>query len=157
MPRLQHAIILSGADRAELTAVLRRGTAPAMTQRRARILLAADRARAPRLTDAQIAAACLVSARTVARVRADWTARGMACLARDQRRRPGPAPLLDGAAEARIIAVACSAPPAGHRQWTLRLLTDRVVELAIAPAISRETVRRTLKKTSSSPGRRAAS
>jgi hypothetical protein len=157
MPRPQHAVVLTAVERAELAALLRHGTSTAMVQRRARILLKADRARAPRLTDAQVADACEVAPRTVARVRAAWCARGMASLTRDQRRRPGPAALLDGAAETRVIAVACSAPPAGHRQWTLRLLADRVVELGIVPAVSRETVRRTLKKMRSSPGAPAAS
>jgi hypothetical protein len=55
---------------------------------------------------------------------------------------------LDGAAEARLIALACSTPPAGRRRWTLRLLADRLVELRVVPAVSHETVRRAMKKTS---------
>ena len=51
--------------------------------------------------------------------------------------------LLDGAGEAML---ACSAPPAGHARWTLKLLGDRLVELEVVDGISRETVRRTLKK-----------
>jgi hypothetical protein len=152
---MQHQVALTPAQRAALTAHIRRGSASAFVQRRARILLQTDR-HGPRLTDATVAAACAVAPRTVARVRADWARRGMACLERDQQHRPGPAPLLDGADEARIIAVACGAPPAGHARWTVRLLTDRVVALGIVEAISRETVRQTLKKTTSSPGACAA-
>ena len=57
-------------------------------------------------------------------------------------------PTLDGAAEAHLIALACSPPPAGRARWTLRLLADRLVELAVVDAVSYETVRRTLKNTS---------
>jgi hypothetical protein len=59
---------------------------------------------------------------------------------------------LDGAQEAHLIALACSAPPPGRKRWTLRLLAGRMVELAYVEDLSYETVRRTLKKTSSSPG-----
>jgi hypothetical protein len=57
---------------------------------------------------------------------------------------------LDGAAEARLIALACSAPPKGRARWTLKLLADKLVELEVVEAVSDETVRRTLKKTNSS-------
>ena len=59
---------------------------------------------------------------------------------------------LDGAQEARLIAVACSAPPVGRRRWTLRLLAEQVVELGVVDAVSHETVRRVLKQTTSSRG-----
>jgi hypothetical protein len=53
---------------------------------------------------------------------------------------------LDGEAEAKLIAVACSVPPEGRAHWTLRLLADRLVELEVVDTISYETVRQTLKK-----------
>jgi hypothetical protein len=59
---------------------------------------------------------------------------------------------LDGAQEARLIAVACSKPPDGFARWSLRLLADRLVELEISAAVSYQTVRRVLKKTNSSLG-----
>jgi hypothetical protein len=55
---------------------------------------------------------------------------------------------LDGAGEARLIAVACGEPPEGRARWTLQLLANRLVELKIVETISYETVRQTLKKTS---------
>ena len=58
--------------------------------------------------------------------------------------------ILDGRAEARLIALACSDPPKGRERWSLRLLADRMVELGHTGALSHETVRRALKKTSSS-------
>lgn len=58
---------------------------------------------------------------------------------------------LDGAQEARVIALACSALPPGQARWSLRLLADKLVELEVVEAISYQTVRRTLKKTRSRP------
>jgi hypothetical protein len=60
---------------------------------------------------------------------------------------------LDAKQEAYVIATVCSTPPAGQARWSLRLLADEVVRLSIVDTISHETVRRTLKKTFSSPGR----
>ena len=60
---------------------------------------------------------------------------------------------LDDRGEAHLIALACSPAPPGHDHWTLRLLAGKVVELGLAPALSHETVRQRLKKTSSSRGR----
>jgi hypothetical protein len=61
--------------------------------------------------------------------------------------RPGGRPKLDGKGEAHLVALACSAPPEGRARWTMQLLADRLVELALVGAIGDETVRRTLKKT----------
>jgi transposase len=88
---------------------------------------------------------------TVERVRRRWADGG---LDEALRRRPtGPRRRkLDGAQEARLIAVACAAPPAGHERWTLRLLANRLVDLGVVDGIAPNTVRATLKKTTSSPG-----
>lgn len=153
MSRKQHVVRLSPAQRTELTALLRRSGASALTHRRARILLLADvAAPGPRLSDAAVAAAALVDPRTVARVRAQFATAGFDAALGRRPRAPRPARRLDGAGEARLVALACSAPPSGHAGWTLRLLAAHAVELDIVPAISHETVRATLKKTTLSPG-----
>ena len=72
------------------------------------------------------------------------------------RPRPGARPKLDAKGEATLIALACSDPPEGRECWTMQLLADRLVELGVVEAISDETVRRTLKKTRLSPGRRSS-
>jgi hypothetical protein len=150
--RKQHLIHLTPEQRAAAEAVLRRGTAKALSARRARILLEADAApRRPARTDAQVGERCGVSARTVARVRDACATQGFA-VALHGRPHPGSAPTLAVADEARLIALACSPAPAGHARWTVRLLAGRAVELAVVPPISRELVRRTLKKTGSSRG-----
>jgi hypothetical protein len=61
-------------------------------------------------------------------------------------RAPGRQPVCDGEAEAKLIALRCGPPPAGHGRWTLRLLADRAVQLEIVPTICHETVRQVLKK-----------
>lgn len=150
--RKQHHIALTPAQRGEATAVLHRGTAAALTHRHARILLEADAAVRRRVrSDAQVAALCGVSTRTVARVRECFARDGFA-VALHGRPHPGAAPKLSVEQEAHLIALACTAPPAGHARWSVRLLADRVVALEAMPPIGRELVRTTLKKTASSRG-----
>jgi hypothetical protein len=150
--RKQHHIALTPAQRAAAQAVLDRGNAAALTARHARILLEADEAVRRRVRgDRQVAALCGVSARTVARVRERFASDGFA-VALHGRPHPGAAPKLSAEQEARLIALACTAPPAGHARWSVRLLADRVVALEAMPPIGRELVRTTLKKTASSRG-----
>jgi DNA-binding transcriptional MocR family regulator len=150
--RKQHHIVLSPEQRAAAQAVLDRGQSSALTHRHARILLEADAAvRRPVRGDRQVADRCGVSARTVARVRERFASEGFA-VALQGRPHPGAAPTLSPDQEARLIALACSSPPAGRARWSVRLLAARVVELEAMPAIGRELVRTTLKKTASSRG-----
>jgi Homeodomain-like domain len=153
MPRKQHVVGLTAAERAELRALIAAGTTPTRTQSHARILLKCDAgAGGPRWSDAHVAAAVEVSSRTVARVRARFATQGLtAALGRKRpdrvyRRK------LDDAQAARLVAVACTAPPDGQARWSLRLLSKRLVELEVVDGISPETVRATLKKTRSSRG-----
>ncbi len=104
------------------------------------------------MKDEEIARVLQVGSATVERVRRRCVEEGIeAALDRKEqlRRRPKK---LDGAAEARLIAIACGEPPEGRARWTLKLLADRLVECEIVDAIHPETVRKTLKKTNSSPG-----
>ena len=150
--RKQHHIVLTPAQRAEAQGVLARGTAAALTHRRARILLEAEDRPGRRVrSDRQVAERCAVSARTVARVRAALAADGFA-VALSGRPHPGAAPKLSPDQELRLVALACSAPPEGHARWSVRLLTARVVELEAMPDVGRELVRTTLKKTASNRG-----
>jgi hypothetical protein len=150
----QHVVVLTAEQRAVCGAILRRGRSAALVQRRARILLATDAGPdGPRHTDAEVAAMVAVTPRTVARVRATFCAAGFA-IAVHGRPRPRPVPpKLDSLQEARVVALARTSPPPGRAHWTLQLLADQVVLLEGMPPVSRELVRRTLKKTISSPGR----
>lgn len=91
---------------------------------------------------------------TVERTRQRFVEAGLGAL--NERPRPGKKPLLDEKAEARLIAEACSSAPAGRESWTLQLLADRVVQLSLVESCSRDTVRRVLKKTKSSRGKRSS-
>ena len=153
MPRKQHVVRLSPTERAEVRALVTAGRAPALTQTHARILLKCDAgAGGPRWSDAHVAAAVEVSARTVARVRARFAAGGLAAALGRKRPNRVYRRKLDAAQEARLVAVACTVPPAGQARWSLRLLAQRLVELEVVDGISPETVRATLKKTPSSRG-----
>lgn len=144
----KHIVHLSAADRRRLTRLTRSGTAPARALTRARILLKADAADGgPGWGDAAIAAALDCGARTVARVRKAFAQGGLDAATRRKRPTGRRYRKLDGAQEAQLIALACSPAPEGRGRWTLRLLTARLVELRVVDAISDETVRRALKKT----------
>ncbi|HEU0116950.1 MAG TPA: helix-turn-helix domain-containing protein [Thermomicrobiales bacterium] len=153
MTAKQHSVHLTPAQRADLKARLGRNATTALEQRRARILLQTDAGRpGPKQTDVAVAAAVGVDARTVARVRAVYATEGLAVALHGHRRAQQTPPKLDSGQEARLVALACSPPPAGAARWTLRLLAGRAVELAIVDGLSHETVRQTLKKTNSSRG-----
>ena len=148
MPK-KYTVVLTDEQRRALTAVTRSGTHPAREVTRARVLLKADAG----LTDGAAAAACDCSRTTVEQVRRRFAADGVAA-ARRRPQPPRPARRrLDGAAEARLTALACSAPPDGRPRWTMRLLADRLVELRYVDGpVSGETVRRATKKARSSRG-----
>jgi hypothetical protein len=148
----RYPVRLPATERPALGALIAAGTAPARALAHARILLKADQGEAgPAWPDARIAEAVEVSPATVARVRRRWAEGGLGDAL--HRRPTGPRPRkLDGAAEARLVAVACSAPPEGRERWTLRLLADRLVELEVVDGIAPNTVRAVLKKTRSSRG-----
>jgi transposase len=119
----------------------------------ARILLKADQGEGGAAwTDEAIAGAVEVHIATVARVRRTYVEAGLdAALEHKTPDRVYPR-VLDGEAEAHLIAVACSDPPVGRARWTLRLLADELVRLEVVETVSYETVRRTLQQTSSSRG-----
>jgi hypothetical protein len=146
----RYRVTLTQSERQELQQLISRGKADARKLAHARILLQADESDGggPRRTDEQIASALNIATRTVERVRERFVEQGFeaALLPRPSKRVY--AHKLDGRQEAKLIALACSKPPAGKRRWTLRLLAEQMVELEIVDELSHETVRQTLKKTS---------
>ena len=153
MRRTKYAVYLTEAERAHLRTLIGSGEAAARRLTHARLLLKANPGEGgPAWSDAAIAQALAVHPDTVARVRrADVDAGLEAALARTLPDRVD-ARTLDGAAEAHLVAVACSSPPAGRERWTLRLLADALVRREVVDAVSYETVRRTLKQTTASHG-----
>jgi transposase len=150
----RYKVTLEAQERQHLHDLIAAGTAAARKLTHARILLKADAADGgPAWPDGQIADGLEVSVATVERVRQRFVEEGLdAALDRKRRERPAREVKLDGRAEARLIALACSAPPEGRAVWTMRLLADKLVELEVVDSISDETVRLALKKTRSSPG-----
>ena len=148
----KYLVSLTADERDHLTGLIAAGTAAAKKLAHARILLKADDGDGgPGWTDDAIAEAVEVSTDTVARVRQRFVERGLeAALVRKTQDKPSRERVLDGAAEARLLAVACSDPPDGRTAWTLRMLADKLVELEVVETVSTETVRRVMKKTSSS-------
>lgn len=149
----QHVTLhLSDDQRAHLEALIRKGSAPARTQTRARILLLCDRSQAERKTDEQVAKAVLCCQRTVGNTRRRFAQEGMDA-ALSEKPRPGAAPKITGDIEAQLVTLCCSDPPAGRGRWTLRLLADTMVELGYLDSITNVAIGKRLKKTNSSPGR----
>jgi transposase len=148
MPTKRYIVTLTAEERAELDLLTRTGRRSARTMSRARVLLLADQGdHGPGWEDRRVAEAVGCGHRTVERIRERCVTDGPAAAlahkpqARRRERR------LDGAGEATLIALACAAAPDGRKAWTLQLLADRLVELQVVDMISKETVRRALKKT----------
>ena len=145
-------VTLTADERQSLRDLIATGKGAASKLTHARILLKADASDdGLHWPDWRIADALEVGIDTVERVRRRFVAQGLeAALDRKQRDPPPRAIKMDGRAEARLIALACSPPPEGRAVWTMQLLADKLVELEVVESISDETVRVTLKKTRSS-------
>jgi hypothetical protein len=147
----QYAVRLTDEERTRLKGLIRAGTAPARQLTHARVLLKADEAPdGPGWVDERIAEAVEVSQSTIARLRKQSVVEGLEAALNRRAPRREYERKVDGEQEARVIALACSEPPAGHARWSLRLLADRLIELAVVETISYQTVGRLLKKTTSS-------
>lgn len=145
----KYVVTLDGQEREGLTRVVSVGKAAARKLTHTRILLMTDASPgAPARKDEDVAEALSVSVKTVERVRQRFVEQGLEAALVPAKSTRVYARKLDGKQEAKLIALACSKPPAGKRRWTLRLLADRVVELEVVGSLSHETVRQTLKKTS---------
>ena len=150
----KYVVELTEDERRNLYRLISAGSAPARMLNRARILLKADvgkHSEAAPLLDREIAPMLETSTATVQRVRERFFRQGLdAALERSAPDRIYERS-FDGRAEARLIALACSQAPEGRERWSMRLLADKAVELGIVGSVSHETVRKTLKKTNSSP------
>lgn len=147
----RYRVTLTQRERDELQQMISRGKSDARKLTHARVLLLADESdQGPARTDEQIAEALSLSTRTIERVRERFIEQGFEAALVPARTKRIYSRKLDGRQEARLIALACSKPPAGTKRWTLRLLADEAVELEITDSLSHETVRQTLKKTRSS-------
>jgi poly-gamma-glutamate capsule biosynthesis protein CapA/YwtB (metallophosphatase superfamily) len=143
----RYVVKLSDEERERLNMLIRAGKHPARQLTKARILLKADASETGEgWRDCEIAAALDTSVDTVARTRQQLVEEGFdAVLVRKHSPASARARIFDGAAEAKLIALACSKPPKGRKRWTLQLLEEQVVELKIVDRASDNTIGRTLK------------
>jgi biotin operon repressor len=143
----KYIVRLTPKERETLQDVIKKFKGSSQQVRRAQILLKAD-ADGPGWTDQQIADAFGCRRQTVENVRERLVTEGFEIALRGKRPpEPPRKPALNGEQQAKVIALRLGPPPKGFANWTLRLLAEKAVELAIVETVSHETVRRTLKKT----------
>lgn len=146
----KYIVRLEAEERCRLEQLVRVGKAAAYRIRHANILLAVDESGAgPKMKDVAAAQAFNVGVRSIELLRKRLVEEGLdAALDRKKQVRPSIEKIFDGEKEAKLIAIACGPKPPGRARWTLELLSDRVVTLKIVERCSRQTVMRTLQKTS---------
>ena len=143
----KYIVRLSDAERRVCEQTVKKLKGTSQKVRRAQMLLKVD-GDGPAWTDERVSDALGCRVQTVENLRKRFVMESFELALEGRKRRTPPtAPLLDGEAEAKVIAMRLGKPPAGYGRWTLRLLAEQVVELEIVPSISHETVRQTLKKT----------
>ena len=143
----KYIVRLTDEERSQLQEVMKKLKGSSQKVRRAQILLKAD-IEGANWTDAQIAEAFDCRTKTVENIRQRLVERGFEETLNGARRSMPPTEkVLDGEQEAHIIALRLGAPPKGYANWSLRLLSRKVVELGIVESVSHETIRRSLKKT----------
>ena len=144
----KYIVKLSDEERKALKEVVKKGKSPAYKIKHAYILLQAD-SQIQNKTDENIAKNLECHLNTVKEVRRRYVEQGLeSALERKAQEEPSRSKKLDGRQEAQLITLSCSKPPKGRERWTLQLLADEMVTLAVVDDISAETVRTTLKKTS---------
>jgi transposase len=151
MPEKRYVVDLTAEEQALLEALVHKGKESARSIRRANTLLMS----AQGFPDLAIAAALRIGHATVERTRQRFVEEGLMA-ALQEKDRPGGERKLDGKQEAFLVALACSAPPAGRAKWSMQLLADQLVTLGVVDALSDETVRWRLKETNCSRGDRNA-
>jgi transposase len=146
----KYIVRLEAEERLRLEQLIRVGKAAAYRIRHANVLLAVDESEAgSKMKDVEAARAFHVSVRSIESLRQRLVEEGLdAALDRRKQVRPSVEKMFDGEKEAKLIAIACGPKPHGRVRWTLQLLADRVVSLKIVERCSRQTVMRTLQKTS---------
>ena len=147
MPRKKYEVKPTEEEKERLNEITRNGKSAAKEILHARILLATDDAREPKLTVRQVAEKCDSTTTTVQTVRQLYATQGFeAALQRKKRETPPVEAKITGEVEAKIVALGCSQPPEGRARWTLRLLAEKAVELEIIGEISHSSVGSVLKK-----------
>jgi hypothetical protein len=151
MARQKYTINISKENRKELQSIISKGVCAARTIRRAHILLKLDRKAFPHYTIDSLAADLSISRSSINRIIKEYQSNGIGCIYRKKRSRPPVEPKITGDVEAHIIALACHNPPEGYCKWTLRLISERMVQMNYIDSISHTAVGTVLKKNSLKP------
>ena len=148
----KYIVELTSEERKQLQQLIKKGKVPGYKIRHAQMLLKADQGnKGPCWPDVQVAEVFAAHVTTVERLRKRFVEQGLEA-ALERNKRNNYTRKLDGNGEAHLVAIACSDPPTGRSEWSLRLLADRLVELSVVDSISYMTVSRTLKKMNLSRG-----
>ncbi len=149
---VRYRVTLTDEERNDLTRITKNGKTPAKRFLNARALLLCDAGKSgPRWTVEKAAEALGVSSRKIEHLKKRFVEDGLeVALGRKRREKPPIEPRYDGAFDARLTQLACSEAPAGYKRWTVRLLSEKIVELGIAESCSPMAVCRSLKKTNCS-------
>ena len=148
MLNAKHPVYLIAEERKKLIAIVSKGQNKALVIQRAHILLKVDEGK----TDAEISQLLYVSEQTIRRVRLRFAEEGLQAALEDKPHASIGTEMKEEQ-EARLIALACSEPPAGRARWTLELLVKELLKDGVVTHVSPETVRLLLKKTNSSLGK----
>lgn len=152
MPNNKYKVILSDSEKQKLKKIISRGTSSAKMIMHANVLLALNESDGVRRSEHDIAEQFNIHFQTVHTIRKKYATQGLeATIGRKMRETPPVPAKITGDVEARVIALSCSEPPPGHSKWTLRLLADKVVEMAIVDSISYVSVGQILKKRTETP------
>jgi transposase len=153
MAKKKYIIALTAQERSDLEKLTKTGRTAAYKINHARILLKADSNQAEgEWSDREISKALNISVATIERVRERCVLEGIEAALNRREQSNRRKKIIDGAQEAHLIAITCSEVPTGKTKWTLQMLVDKMVALNYVEQVSRESIRQTLKKTSSSRG-----
>lgn len=148
MPKKKYIVDLTDSERTELEQLTKKGKIAAYKMNHARILLLADiNQQEGGWTDLKISEALNLGQATIERVRQRFVESGIESALSRKKQPNRRVKILDGEKEAYLISIACSETPMGKAKWTLQMLADKMIDLQYVEKISRETIRKTLKKT----------
>lgn len=151
MPKPQtYKVNLTAQEKERLHKLINKGTAKAREIKHAHVLLLSDAGK----LDREIEEALHISHQTIFKIRQRFFLEGLESSLKDKPR-PGKKSKLDDKAEAYLISLSCSNPEGEREVWTMQMLADKLVELKLVDSLSDETVRRHLKKTNLSLGKRS--
>lgn len=144
----KYKVTLTQKEVDELTSITKKGKRNARVLKNALILLNVDEGKYGKAkTDEEVAEVLQVTVRTIENIRKRFVMDGFEVALYGKPRQRTYDRKMDGDAEAHLIALSCSEPPEGYSRWSLRLLSEKMVELRYVDSLSHETVRRVLKKT----------